>query len=107
MKTLSEVDELSMEEYEWRIKAYQLQRLDMERERHQLVWLTRMVDATDKKGHYIYGKFDEFYDEKKMRIQLGIDSPIELKRVADRRKQLADIARRVNSLEVNEFAKES
>lgn len=107
LRTLDEVDELTMKEYRLRIEAYQLQKLDAERDRHRSVWLSRMVDATDKKGNYVFKTFDEFWNEKKMRIQLGIDSAEELKKESQKRKRMADIAKMANSQGVKARAKES
>lgn len=70
-----------------------MKRADHQRDLHYLAFLNRVVQATDKKGNYIYKEFKDFYDEKKVLESLDENKQDE-KRL--KREKMARIAERVN-----------
>lgn len=76
-----------------KIKAKNLKDVDKERDLHWAAFLHRVVNATDKKGNYVYKTFPDFFDEKKVLSQL--DEEKQHKAKTDK-KRMADIAMRIN-----------
>ena len=60
--SFSEIDLLTMPEYEMLIKAYRLAEIDKECDRHQRAWLNVVAGATKKDGRPVYKNFRDFYD---------------------------------------------
>lgn len=79
MQSLEEVDNMTLEEYQWRMKAYSLQRLDQEYFIHKQAYLNHVVQATKERGRKtvpVYPTFDSFFDHKAHeRAILGQDEP--------------------------------
>ena len=76
MNDLREINRMTLAEYNLRIKAYRLRKLDRDREIAFSAWLNREINATKKRGkkiEYIYRDFDKFFDyEKREKEILGI-----------------------------------
>lgn len=96
MRTFDEIEDMTIREYEIRGKAFQLERLDRERESHKQAWLSRIVSGTNKKGEYIFESFNDFFKEKKVKQELGIEKKPKGNKDY---KRLAEIALQVNSRE--------
>lgn len=62
MRSLDEVDRMTMQEYNWLIEAEQLKRVDRERDIHWLAFLNQAVRATSKSGKPRFDKFNKFFD---------------------------------------------
>ena len=75
MNDLREINRMTLAEYNMRIKAYRLRKLDRDREIAFSAWLNREINATKKRGkkiEYIYRDFNKFFDyEKREREILG------------------------------------
>ena len=68
MNDLREIKRMTLAEYNLRIKAYRLKKLDQDREIAFSAWLNREINATKKRGkkiEYIYRSFDKFFDYEK------------------------------------------
>lgn len=61
---LNEIDRMTIPEYELRITAHQLKRLDQHYAIHLQAWATVMAGQT-KKGKPIYRTFEKFFDYRK------------------------------------------
>lgn len=67
-KSLSEVDNMTMREYELLKKAYELKTIDKSYELHQQAYLNLAAQAKKKVGsriEYKYQKFEDFFDYDK------------------------------------------
>ena len=62
MRSLDEVDRMTMQEYNWLMEAEQLKRVDRERDIHWLAFLNQAVRATSKSGKPRFDKFNKFFD---------------------------------------------
>lgn len=63
------MDNLTLKEYELRMKAYSLHTLDEEYKAHKQAWINHQVKATKqigKKTVPVYKKFEQFFDFKKL-----------------------------------------
>lgn len=96
-KSFDEVEELTPKEYELLIKAAQWKRYEEEKRLHWSAFLNRIVEATDKKGKYIFNDFKSFFNEDEMKSAFGLKE--QNKEKANRNKRMAEIARKVNSVE--------
>lgn len=68
MNDLREINRMTLAEYNLRIKAYRLRKLDRDREIAFSAWLNREINATRKRGkkiEYIYRDFNKFFDYEK------------------------------------------
>ena len=68
MNDLREIKRMTLAEYNLRIKAYRLRKLDTDREIAFSAWLNREINATKKHGkkiEYIYRDFNKFFDYEK------------------------------------------
>lgn len=76
-KTQEEVDNLSLYEYQLKMKAKSLERLDNQLDIHLQAWVNQQATATDKKGKSIFNNFDDFfdYDKQKRKILYGEYEP--------------------------------
>lgn len=64
-KSFSEVDRLTIPEYNLLMEAVHLKQVDTDYRVHMLAWLTFAAKATKGKGKHtkpVYGKFKRFYD---------------------------------------------
>lgn len=69
---------MTITEYELRLKAYRLKRLDEQEMVHLQAWANWQVQATKKQGKMqvpIYSSFNKFFDKEKLENSiLGIES---------------------------------
>ena len=68
MNDMQEIERMTINEYNLRIKAYELSRIDKERDMHWQAWLNRQVQAMEEVGskqRYVFKTFKEFYDYEK------------------------------------------
>lgn len=84
---------MSVREYSLRTKAFTLDRIEEARNLHLLAFLNRSVQATNKKGEYIYQSFKDFFDEDKMFEEVDDDKKRQKRVVFGR---MAEIAMNVN-----------
>lgn len=82
-----------MHEYSLRIKAESRKRIEKQRDLHWSAFLNRTVQATDKKGQYIYKEFKDFFAEKQMMDKLD-DKKQSTEKA--KRKRMAQIALEIN-----------
>lgn len=64
-ESLYDVEVLTLEEYSYRMKAYNLSKVDYEYRMHMQAWLNHQVTLTEKVGKKtvpIFEKFEEFFD---------------------------------------------
>lgn len=70
---------MTIPEYELRLKAYRLKRLDEQELIYQQAWVNWQVQATKQQGKKqvsVYPTFRKFFDKKKFENEiLGLDSP--------------------------------
>lgn len=64
IENFNEIDRLTIPEYELRIKAYQLKRLDEQYNIHLQAWATVMAGQT-RKGKPVYRTFEKFFNYQK------------------------------------------
>lgn len=69
IQDLKEIDRLTIQEYELKMKAYQLSQLDRQYEIHMQAWATVMAGQT-KKGKPVFRTFEKFFDYKKAEQKL-------------------------------------
>lgn len=74
MVNITEIERMTLYEYEVRMLAYQLKRLDQEFNAHMQAWTSRQIKATKgKKQEPYYKDFKKFFDyEKKEKEILGM-----------------------------------
>ena len=65
MKSLVEVDRLTLREYNWLMEAYSLREIDDDFRAHRSAYLGLVVSKKKKNGQYVYSDFKKFYDHKK------------------------------------------
>lgn len=78
-----------------KMKAYNLSRVDIERDMHLQAWLNHQVQATKEQGKKqipVYKKFDEFFNYEQ-RIK-EIENPVN--KLNPQQKRLAFVAMQVN-----------
>ncbi|WP_428816001.1 hypothetical protein [Lactococcus lactis] len=70
---------MTISEYELRLKAYRLKRLDEQEFIYQQAWANWQVQSTKQQGNKqvpVYSTFKKFFDKEKFENDiLGIDSP--------------------------------
>ncbi|MEQ7202359.1 hypothetical protein [Lactococcus lactis] len=70
---------MTISEYELRLKAYRLKRLDEQEFIYQQAWANWQVQSTKQQGKKqvpVYSTFKKFFDKEKFENDiLGIDSP--------------------------------
>jgi len=89
------VKSLTLYEYEARMYAFQLARVDKEHEMHKQAWLNYQVTSMKESGQKqvpVYKTFNDFYDYEKQ-ISAVTGESIE---IDERKKRLANIAKRLN-----------
>lgn len=86
---------MTFAEYQYRMKAYRLARVDAEYDMHLSAWLHQQAGATKDQGEKkvpLYKKFSEFFDyEARLRDIEPVSSSL-----SDRQRQMAKMAARVN-----------
>lgn len=98
MNDFAEIGRMTLYEYDMRMTAYQLKRVDREYELHLQAWLNWNVQATKKKGKHkrapVFKSFRQFFDYRK-RIRDVLEEENEGARLAREKKQgIADLLRR-------------
>ena len=93
--SLYDIDTTTLFEYQMKMKAYNLKRVDIERDMHLQAWLNHQVTATKevaKKHVPVYKNFTDFFDYEK-RIK-EIENPT--KKLNPQQRKMAYLARRAN-----------
>ena len=93
---MKDIEVLSLYEYQMRMKAYQLARVDKEYDMHLQAWLNHAVKATKEQGKkqvYVYKNFKDFFDYEK-RIK-EVEKP-KRRILTPHQRRLARIAAKVN-----------
>ena len=72
-----------LSEYQLRMKAYQLSRVDREYELHLQAWLNQQAQATKSKGKKavsVFGTFNDFFNYEERENEIVKPKPKEVKR---------------------------
>ncbi|MGN7284341.1 hypothetical protein ACTHP3_05235 [Shouchella rhizosphaerae] len=99
INSLYEAEILTLKEYQVRMKAYQLKRVDKEFEMHHQAWINNQVKATKEVGKKpvpIYKTFKEFYDYEAQVKEIHNPGSYKLSK---RLRRLAKLATRANGKE--------
>ncbi len=94
-KSLSDIEDMTLYEYELKMKAYNLARVDKERDMHLQAWLNHAATATKEQGKKVisvYKDFTDFFDYKKRLRE--IEQPI--KRIDPHLRKMARLAIKAN-----------
>ncbi|EAC2245319.1 hypothetical protein DYU02_02235 [Listeria monocytogenes] len=59
---LRDIENMTLSEYQLRIKAYRLKDLDRMKDLHLAAWLNHQAGATNKKGKPFYKEFKDFFN---------------------------------------------
>lgn len=87
---------MTFPEYSFRMKAFSLSRVDVQRDMHYQALLNRDAQRTKKKGDgevYVYSDLDSFFDYKKAVER--IEKP-KAKQINTQHKRMAQIAAKLN-----------
>ena len=77
------MDDLLLSEYQLRMKAYQLSRVDREYELHLQAWLNQQAQATKSKGKKtvsVFRTFNDFFNYEERVNEIVKPKPKEVKR---------------------------
>ena len=77
------MDDLLLSEYQLRMKAYQLSRVDREYELHLQAWLNQQARATKSKGKKtvsVFSTFNDFFNYEERVNEIVKPKPKEVKR---------------------------
>lgn len=94
-QSLSEIEDMSLYEYEMKMKAHNLARVDKEYDMHLQAWLNHAATATKESGKKVisvYKDFKDFFDYKKRLRE--VEAPT--KRIDPHLRRLARIAKKAN-----------
>ena len=86
---------MTLYEYEMKMKAYNLARVDKEYDIYLSAWVNQLAGATKEKGKKqvpVFKTFEDFFDYKKRLREIEIPH----KRVTPEQKKLARIAAKAN-----------
>lgn len=93
---LIDVEVLTLREYFYRIKAYQLKQIDKEYDLHLQAWLIAQAKATKEQGKKqvpVFRTFKDFYDyEKRLK-----EAETERKAVSPKMRSAAQLAAKINA----------
>lgn len=96
-QSLSDIEEMTLYEYEIKMQAHNLAQVDKEFDMHLQAWLNHAVTATKEQGKNtvpVYKNFKEFYDyDKRLKETEGTKE----KKLNPKLRRLAQMAARVNS----------
>lgn len=92
MKSLDEVENITLAEYLIRMKAYRLQQVDKTFEIATQAWFNNQVKATDKDGRSIYRNFKDFFDFEQ--VENSVLKPEKLEKDMD-----SDLVKRARRLQ--------
>ena len=99
VKSFDDVARMTIPEYEMRIKAYQYEELDKQRDLHYLAFLNQAVQSTTGKGKsqkMKYTSFDKFFDyEKQAKMIEGETEQAE--EMDEHKKELLRLIKKANS----------
>lgn len=72
MVSFKEIDRMTIPEYQLRMKAYQLKRVDHMYDIHMQAWANNMASQRRKNGRPVYRRFEQFFDYKRaVKLALG------------------------------------
>lgn len=92
--SLDEVEDMTLQEYELRMKAFNLSRIDRERELHWQAFLNNAVQQTKERGKRtvpVYPTFKSFFDYEK-HVERATGEQVKKKEKHSKIKQLVLIA---------------
>lgn len=81
MNDLREIERMTMYEYDIRMTAARLKRLDKDRDLHVQSWLNQQVKATKKQGRKevpFFSNFKRFFDQEKFEQEILGETPQKL-----------------------------
>lgn len=90
-----EIDHLTLKKYDWRMRAHQLKRVDVEHDIHLQSWTNQQVQATKGKGTNVkskFNKFEDFFNKDKMIKKVEGKTPTQV----SKKNRIAEMARRAN-----------
>ena len=99
IKSFDEIDRMTIPEYEMRIKAYQYEELDKQRDLHYLAFLNQAVKSTTGKGKsqkMKYTSFDKFFDYDKLAKKIEGESD-QMEEMDEHEKELLRLIKKANS----------
>ena len=99
VKSFDDIDRMTIPEYEMRIKAYQYEELDKQRDLHYLAFLNQAVQSTTGKGKsqkMKYTSFDKFFDYDKLAKQIDGGSE-QIEEMDEHKKELLRLIKKANS----------
>lgn len=80
MTDIRQIERMTPYEFEIRMTAYQLKRLDEQETIHQQAWANQQVKATKKRGKYevpLFDTFEKFFNKEKLENKiLGKDGKV-------------------------------
>lgn len=90
---MSEIERMTLHEFNLRITASKLKRLDEEYQIHLQAFVNQQIQSTDKSGKLKYKKFKDFFDYQKRENEiLGVE---EIKPKQDRK--IIELLKKANS----------
>ena len=95
INSLEHIHNMTLQEYELRMKASALKRLDSEYERHQQAFLNNAVQQTKERGNKVvpvYPTMKSFFDMERMERQVSGEQAPKKKDKRSKLKQLVLIA---------------
>lgn len=99
VKSFDEIDRMTIPEYEMRIKAYQYEELDKQRDLHYLAFLNQAVQSTTGKGKsqkMKYTSFDKFFDYDALAKRIEGESE-QVEEMDEHKKELLRLIKKANS----------
>ena len=99
VKSFDDIARMTIPEYEMRIKAYQYEELDKQRDLHYLAFLNQAVQSTTGKGKsqkMKYTSFDKFFDYDKLAKQIEGESD-QTEDMDEHKKELLRLIKKANS----------
>ncbi len=94
-KSLSDIEDMTLYEYELKMKAYNLARVDKEYDIYLSAWVNQLAGATKEKGKKqvpVFKTFEDFFDYKKRLREVEKPS----KRIDPHIRKLAQLAKKAN-----------
>lgn len=104
MKDFSEINRMTLYEYEMRMTAYRLQQADREYNIHLLAWESWNVQAMKKQGKHkrvpVFGTFKQFYDYEG-RVKDILSGNSEKTNLPDKKRKLARLLKKQKERRLN------
>ena len=99
MKSFDDIARMTIPEYEMRIKAYQYDELDKQRDLHYVAFLNQAVQSTTGKGKsqkMKYTSFDKFFDYEELAKKIEGETD-QTEEMDEHKKELLRLIKKANS----------